>query len=282
MARSMTDDGFPIIGDDYPIDKLMTPVVDGEPKGRGHDPDQVQPGIFRPLFGDAPGQLKIIPRNEWDARIDEQERTQSSLWHIRQYAANGQQMPTLDQNGQGYCWAYSTTRCAMYLRALMNQPYKRLSAHAIGCMVKGFRDEGGWCGLSAKFLRERGVPSVDLWPEKSMSRSNDRSEVWTNASGNIITEDWVDAASAVYDQNLTFDQMATCLLLNIPCALDFNWWGHSVCGTRLHRIEAGSYGPGIDNSWTDGWEKLGYAILSGNKGRPDGAVALRAMNASLN
>jgi hypothetical protein len=269
-----------IIDDDTPLDLYMQPVINGERKGHGHDPDQVERGVFRPLFGDAPDQLKIIPRNEWDARIEEQDRMQSSLWHIRQYAANGQQMPTLDQNGQGYCWAYSTTRCVMYLRALMNQPYIRLSAHAIGCMVKGFRDEGGWCGLSAKFLREKGVPSVNFWKEKSMSRDNDKDLTWQNAALHTVTEDWVDAASAVYDQNLTFDQMATCLLLNIPCALDFNHWAHSVCGIRLRRVEAGSYGPEIDNSWTDEWGENGTAVMRGSKGIPDGAVALRVTGAS--
>lgn len=269
------------VDDPKNTDRLY-PVIDGEKKGHGFDPSQVVPDYFRPAFGDAPGQLQIIPENEYPARIEEQEKTQSSLWHIRQYAANGSQMATLDQNGQGYCWAYSTTRCVMYLRALMNQPYKRLSAHAIGCMVKNFRDEGGWCGLSAEFHKTRGCPTVEHWPEKSMSRSNDRPEVWTNAAGHVITEDWIDTSVAVYDRNLTFQQLATCLLLNIPCAVDFNWWGHSVCAVRLVRVEAGSYGIGIDNSWSDNWEDKGYAVLRGNKAIPDGAVGLRVATASLN
>ena len=248
--------------------------------GRGFDPSQAVADTYRPMFGESPDQMKLIPRSEWSARIKEKNDTKSSLWHLRQIAANGQQMSTLDQNGQGYCWAYSVVRCVMYQRALMNQAYKRLSAHAVGCMVKGFRDEGGWCGLSTKFIKEKGVPSIDKWPEKSMNRSNDKYETWQEAAGNAISEDWYDAGKAVYDQALTFDQVATCLLWNIPCALDFNWWGHSVCGIELVEVESGSFGIRIDNSWTDSWEERGSAILRGSKSIPDGAVGIRVINAS--
>lgn len=247
--------------------------------GQGLDPSQAVAGQFKRAFGDEPGQLKVIPRSDWSARIKEKNDTQSSLWHVRQYAANGSLMPTLDQNGQGFCWAYSTTRCVMYLRALQNQPYVRLSGHAIGCMVKNFRDEGGWCGLSAKFHRDKGCPSVDFWKEKSMSRSNDNAETWANAAGHVVSEDWHEVVGE-YDQNLTFDQLATLLLCNVPCAVDYNWWGHSVCAIELVEVESGSFGIRIDNSWTDSWEDRGSSVLRGNKAIPDGAVGLRVTGAS--
>lgn len=253
------------------------------PKGfkTGFDPDQLLADraspefVTRPLFGDHPNQLKVIPRSEWSARIKERKALKSSLRDLRRTAADGAQMPTLDQNGQGYCWAYSTTRAVMYLRAVANQPYKRLSAHAIGCKVKGFKDEGGWCGLSAKFLLEHGVPTVEEWPEKSMARANDKPEVWAAAKANRVLEYWIDTAQHVADQNLTFDQIATCLLLNIPVAVDFSWWGHSVCAVDLAEVEANDFGLDIDNSWTDSWENGGTSILRGEKARPMGAVALR-------
>lgn len=168
----------------------------------------------------------------------------------------------------------------MLLRGVMNQPHVRLSAHAVACKIKSFRDEGGWCGLSAKFQREQGCPSVAFWPEKSMNRSHDRPEVWANAGLHRVSEEWVDLTRDVYDQTLTFDQVATCLLSRIPCALDYNWWAHSVCGMDLVEVESGSFGIRILNSWTDGWEDRGTSVLRGNKAIPDGAVALRVSGAS--
>lgn len=247
-------------------DQVYAPTIDGEVKGHGLVPRDL--AIYPPEMFDPPSQLPLIPQSEWVDRISQIEREQSGLEHMRDF-------PSLDQNGQGYCWAYSTTSCVMLLRCKMNQPRVRLSAHAIGCMVKNFRDEGGWCGLSAKFQREKGCPSVEFWAEKSMSRGNDRPETWANAAQHKVTEEWVDLARPVYDQNLTWQQVATCMLARIPCAVDFNHWSHSVCAIALVKVESGSFGLKILNSWSDQWGDRGTGILRGGKERPDGAVALR-------
>lgn len=267
-----------VIHDTTPPDVLFRPVINGELKGRGLVPRDYATSP-REMF-DPPSNLPLIPRSEWSDRIKEMTATKSRLSDLRDTAIAGQPFPSLDQNGQGFCWAYSTTACVMLLRAANNQPHVRLSAHAVGCMVKGFRDEGGWCGLSAKFHREKGCPSVECWPEKSMARSNDRPETWANAALHKVTEEWVDLTRAVYDQSLTFDQLATCLLCRIPCAVDFNWWGHSVCAMDLVEVERGSFGIKILNSWTDGWGERGTSVLQGSRAIPDGAVALRVTGAS--
>lgn len=227
-----------------------------------------------------PSELQIYPRSEWSARIKEKNELKSNISDVRNRADNGQRMKSLDQNGQGFCWAYSVTATVMLVRAINNVPFARLSAHAVGCKVKNFRDEGGWCGLSAKFIREHGVPSVEFWKEKSMSRTNDTPETWANAAQHTITEDWVDLTRQVYDQNLTFDQLATCLLAGIPCAVDFNWWGHSVCAMDLVEVEPGSFGIRILNSWTDGWGEYGTSVLRGSKAVPNGALATRVVGAA--
>ena len=223
-----------------------------------------------------PSEMPLIPRSEWDARIDEQTREQSSLEHLVQRAG----IEVLDQNGQGYCWAYSTGMTIMVARAMANQPLVRLSPHAVGCKIKGFRDEGAWCGLSAKFARENGYPSEKFWPQKSMSSQYDNAATWANAAKHKITEDWVDLTRQVWDHQLTFDQVATALLLNQACALDFNWWGHSVCGIRLVRTEPGAYGIRIMNSWTKNWGENGLATLAGSKAIPNGAISTRVTTAS--
>lgn len=268
--------------DDTTDNDLLYRKENGQYMAHGHDPSQVDPNLFgsiRTLFGDAPGQIPLIPRSEWDARFEEQERLESSLQHLRDRQPNG--MPTLYQNGQGYCWAYSTTRACEYLRILMGLPYVQLSGHAIGCKVKRFRDEGGWCGLSAKFVAENGVPSTKVWPQGSMSQSLDSAATWAEAKKNLVTEDWRDWSVALYDTDLTVDEQATLLFNNIPHMADYNWWGHSVLCTRWVRIERGSWGPRIDNSHGDSFGERGSAVLQGSRARHDGACALRVITPTI-
>lgn len=299
---------FFVIHDGTPPAQVFAPVVSGEVKGHGLVPRDYRTypaQMFAP-----PSDMPLIPEGEWAERIRDKDAAKSWLRDIRDTGNAGQPIPSLDQNGQGYCWAYSTTACVLLIRALNNQPYVRLSAHAIGCMVKGFRDEGGWCGLSAKYHREVGCPSVAFWAEKSMSRSNDKPETWANAALHKVTEDWVDLTRDVYDQNLTWAQVVTCALSNIPQANDFNDWSHSVAGgLRLvngnahrdtTRAESGKlmaaaevarywgldhpvtrgFGNEIWNSWTDQWGERGMGVRTGSKAIPDGAVALRVTGAS--
>lgn len=234
----------------------------------------------------APSEMPLIPRSEWSDRIKEQVQTLSRLSDIRNRADDGNPFPSLDQNANdgtprwGYCWNHSTVHTAMVIRAVNNAPYVPLSAFAAAAIIKDYKNEGGWCGLSAKFAREIGIPSQKYWPQKQVKRSLDTPEMRANAAMHRITEDWVDLTRAVYDQRLTFDQVATCLLTGVPCAVDFNWWGHSVCALDLVEVEAGSFGIRILNSWSDSWGENGTGILRGSKAVPDGAIATRVTGAS--
>lgn len=258
--------GTPIIDEDTPADFLFDNNF-----GRGHDPDQYVPEMFA-----SPTEMELIPVSEYDARIEEQEREQASLEHV--YLRAGWE--NLDQNGQGYCWAYSTGHCVMLVRSKNNQPYVRLNPHGVAAVIKSGRDEGGWCGLSAKHLFEFGCPSEDFWPGHSISLSNNTNAMRENAALHKATEDWRDLARPVHGQVLTERQVDTCLLSNNPCATDYLWWGHSVATIRLVKIEGGSYGRVILNSWK-GWGNRGLAILRGSKAKPDGAISIRTVTASI-
>lgn len=274
-----SQDGLFIINDSTNND-----ILHPKGMGKGYDPDSVPKDLPKPpsLFGDAPGQIKEFSDAEILARVQELWERKATLWHLRQTAANGEQMPTLDQNGQGYCWAYSTTRAIMYIRALQNQPYRRLSGHAIGCMVKNFRDEGAWAGLSWKFAAERGVPSVEFWKEKSMNPSNNNAATWENAAANKIAEGFFDPTIPVYDQNMTKRQRRTLLCLNIPIPSDRNRWSHSTLDHTLVIVDGEVCEMG-DNSWTDEWGNKGTYVFQGdNMQRVDGCVAVRAIPAGIN
>ena len=264
-----------IIHDSTLNDLLFDPVIDGHQMRRGFTPRN---RLFHdePSFA-PPSEIPLIPRSEWDARIKEQEERQSSLEHFFNKATN---LPVkfLHQNGHGYCWAYSTGNAVMMLRALNNQPYIRLNPHAVAAIIKKGRDQGGWCGLSAKFLREVGIPTEAFWKVHSLNTSQDTPAMRANAALHKVTENWIDLTSAIYDQQLSTDQLASCLLQNIPCAVDYDEWGHSICAVRWVKIEKGSYGPRILNSWL-GWGDNGFGDIQ-RSWTVDSAVALRVTGAS--
>jgi hypothetical protein len=225
-------------------------------------------------------EMPTIPRSEWSDRIKQMESEKSRLSDIRMRGNNGQPIPSLDQNGQGYCWAYASGHAVTILRAVANLPYVPLSPHAVACKVKGFKDEGGWSALSLEYIAEHGIPSQEFWPAQSMSRQHDTPETWANAKLHRVTEGWVDVAAPVWDRNLSFEQVATCLLSRIPVACDFMWWGHAVCALDLVETSPGQFGVRIWNSWGDSFGDRGMAVLAGSKAIPDNAVAPRVVSAS--
>jgi hypothetical protein len=244
--------------------------------------------------------MKLVPRDQWKARVKEQEAKKSRNSDILRAAG----IPSMDQDGFGFCWGHSTTGALQGTRAAMGLPYVPLSAFCVCATIKNGRDEGGWCGLSAAFLREKGVCSQALWPQKDANyRKYDKPEVWADAAKHKIEEHWTDLTRDVYDQNLTFDQVATCALNNEFMAWDFNFWSHSVMGCDLvdlsnQDIRAGSgklmagpelvallaptdgFGIRLRNSWTDSYGDIGFAVLTGAKAIPDGALAIRTATAA--
>lgn len=228
-------------------------------------------------------ELTLIPWEDMPDAIAQLVADKAQLSDIRDNAY-GSPYPALDQNGQGYCWFYSGTGAIMAMRAKANMPYVRLSAHAGACKIKNWNDEGGWGAQGLDFQRANGVPSIEFWPEKSMSRNYDKPETWANAALHKVTEGFIDLDQAQYDRNLSFQQVLTCLVRRIPVIGDFNWWGHSVCLLDAVDVSPGKsnrdpsrYGVRLINSWTDNWGTNGTGVLTGSKAIPDGATAPRAV-----
>lgn len=249
--------------------------------------------------------MPLIPREQWVERAKELKANRARLSDIRRTSGpGGGRIPSLDQDGVGYCWNHSGTMAVMLLRAKMNQPYVRLSAFMVGCLVKNYRDEGGWGAQGLDFIAEHGVPSVDFWEEKSMRRSNDTPEMRANALKHRAIESWVDLDLPQYDRNFTEDQAMTLLLTVNPVIGDFNWWGHSVCLMDAELLTEGVGAPdfcsldfndpndfaafaavfgkrGI-NSWTDEYGEQGEFVLKGSRARLDGGAAPRVVTPSVN
>jgi len=227
-----------------------------------------------------PSDMVLIPESEWDARFDEQEELKSSLEHIYLSGPNGTPaFINLNQNGHGYCWFYSVTHSVMMDRLRRNLPLVRLSGHSGAAIIKRGRDEGGWCGLAAKFAREHGIApegsGPNQWPVHSRDLRHDTPAMRAEMAKYKLDEEFVDLTRSVYDQNLTRAQLATTGFNNIPGPGDYNWWRHSVCRMRWVRVERGNWGQLILNSWP-GWGRHGLGVLIGNKAVSNGALAIRS------
>lgn len=249
--------------------QFVNPTIGGDTKKCGTIP---RPMAWASPFAKGFEAVNVpnpIPESEWADRIREKVAAQSQLSDICK--RNGYQM--LDQNGRGYCWMHSGTGAVQALRARMNLPSVGLSAYAGACVIKQYRDEGGWGAQGLDFLCERGIPSEAFWPQRSVSRSNDRPETWANAALHKVLFGFWDAAQAQYDRDLTRQQVATLLLNNVPVIGDFNWWGHSVCLLDLVLLPSGQVGVRIANSWGTSWSDGGYGVLDQTKCWPDGATA---------
>jgi hypothetical protein len=264
--------GMPILDDENckgaNKDYWFVPTVEGQMKAHGLVPRQLS--THPPEMFDPPSDLKVFTTAELAERVREMEESKTTIRDVLTRMA----VPPKDQNGHGYCWAYSIVACIQAMRALDGLPYVDLSAHAVAAIIKRGKDEGGWCGLSAKFCREVGVPPASMWREHSRDIGQDTPALRAEAAKNRVTEEWVDLTRNVYDQNLTLAQVYSCYATRTPCAVDFNHWSHSVMGCGAVMVEAGSVGHLIRNSWGN-WGDNGYGVLRGSKAIPNGAVAVR-------
>lgn len=207
--------------------------------------------------------LPLIPRNEWTDRIEEIDRTQSGLLHLWRLS----NQKTLDQNGTNYCWCNGVITSMMCLQSINRPPpYEPLSPASVAAPIKGYRNQGGWGGEALEYIVKYGVYPQRLWPANAISKQYKTNEGDTEAANYKVSE-WYEL------ENRDFDQLMTLLLLRIPVAVGYNWWGHEVCAIQPVAMGSGRYGAGILNSWSDSYGDRGYAVLAESKATPDDAVA---------
>lgn len=261
-----------VIINDSNFADFLSPVVAGEKRMTGLLPPSPQKYVMRTGVAGS-FDIPLIPENEWADRLAEQIKNKSQLSDIRNSGKFGGVMPSTDQDGYGYCWCHSSTSAALLARAKDNQPYADLSAFAVGCIIKNYRNEGGWGEESLKFIANRGIPTSEFWPQRGTKREYDNPKTWENAAKHKFSPEWMSLDS----RNMKA-QLVTCLLLNIPVVSDFNWWSHSVCTMDL--VSLSPFRTRIWNSWGDSWSENGSGILEGGRAIPDDALGARVISAS--
>lgn len=253
---------------------------------RGDAPSELSTGAIPRDFdidpvamGDSPAGMTLIDPSEYDARYEEQEAQESSLLHMY-LRGDRPAFEHLDQNGFPDCWFHSSTHCLMLNRMVQNLPIPKFNAVAGATLLKQLN--GGWSGLSMKFLRERGCPVVGTgpgqWPYHTRS-GRDTPELRAEMAKYKSLEDWYDLGRREWDQKLSDQQLATCGFMNWPAGVDYNAYGHAMAQLCKVRIERGRWGKVTLNSW-QGFGYHGLCIIPDDVANPNNAVALRSSTAS--
>lgn len=273
-----------LIINDSNFRQFVAPTVDGHRTRRGLKPRDYSAHPVGCYSSSKPfdEEVPLIPMEQWPDIISEQERTKSRLMDVIE------DITPLDQNGQGFCWAYSTVMGLMINRRVANLPDVRLSPHGVACKQFGFEDRGAWGALSFDFVSKYGCPPESHWPQKSMRREHDNPMTWEEAEKYKLTEGFIDLeVSHPADAELSVKQTGSCLLQLIPAVADYNWWGHSVIAIglkdhnpRLPATNPMRYGVWILNSWGNSWGERGRGLLTENKAWPNGGCAPRSVVAA--
>lgn len=263
-----------IINDDN-YHEHVEPIVNRQVKKRGLIPRNFKAFPVGCYSFAKPFDLQLIPESEWQSRLDAQKAAKAQLSDVRNcMGPGGQPIPSRDQDGKGYCWAHSSTSAAMICNAIEGNPYADFSAFAVACIIKGYRDQGGWGAESLEWIAANGLPTSKTWPQQSMSRSNDNAAMRAEAAKHKYIE-WMDLADS---GSVVKQQLVTCLLSGLPVVVDYNWWSHSVCAIDL--VNLNPFQIRIWNSWGDSWSANGTGILEANKAIPNGALCPRLITPS--
>lgn len=240
----------------------------GEPGAFGleeRDWDNVPFGSQPEFSGPMP--IPLIPESEWMDRIDEMERTKSSLTHIIDDAG----VPCLDQGSVGYCHAFSLAHAAMCLRAAMNQPFRLLSASSVGGPVTGYRNQGAWILDDLKQAATVGFSEEKYYPMLTTQNK------WTpdakaSAERNKVTH-WFELRRG------NMNEMMTALLSRFPVVIGVR--GHAV-NVLKPVIRNGKIAFLFQNSWKASWGCMGdgRALLSWELAVPQEAYSPAQMTPS--
>jgi hypothetical protein len=232
-------------------------------------------------YGAIKDEIPLVPWSDMPTLIAEKVAKKTLTSDIR-LAMPGGPFTNLDQGNSNFCWAYASTHAMMICRMLASLPTIYLSGHAVGYKIKGGRNQGGWSAHSAEFIMKNGVPSVNAWPAQSWSSSLNNDTTWNEAKKYRFAEGFIDLDAPEYDRDLSFQQLLTLLIWNIPCPIDLNWWGHAILAVdpvdafpNLPATDPSRYGVRILNSWKN-WGDRGMGVLTKSKARPDNACGMRA------
>lgn len=211
---------------------------------------------------------ELIPENEWADRHREKVKNQSSMLHYRE--AYYELMKSLDQDGQPLCWAFSSTKAAMWARAMMGLPPLRFSGWYTAGMASGWRSRGGWGSESVEQGANGGFCTLEECPSYSSRYATPDNA--TKAATRKITSFWDGSESSA----LARKQAVSAFLTDRACVIDLNAMSHSMCAIWFN---PDPFEIIYDNSWGEGGDR-GLYKGRGAYASPNGLWIVRQLRAS--
>ncbi|HNB60026.1 MAG TPA: C1 family peptidase [Phycisphaerales bacterium] len=209
----------------------------------------------------------LIPRSEWQARIEERKRLKITCRDLCKAAG----LPPKDQQRTNYCWINAPTYCCEVVRVMQNQPLVILSPASAGAQIKNYRNVGGWGKEGVEWISEHGLAPVDRWPANAIDR-----RYATPENQALALNYRIDRWAELEPNNL--DQLVSAVLRGHPVAIGLAWWRHEVTAVDADWVD-GEAVVVIRNSWGQ-WGDDGYGTLRGRKALPDDAVSPLSMLAA--
>lgn len=210
----------------------------------------------------------LIPRTEWQARIEERVARQTGLFNLIKQKG----LKVLDQGQTNYCWINGPTYGLMTRLLKDRNQIVRLSPASGGAQIKNYRNEGGWGDEALEFIERNGLAPQDLWPANAIDRRYETPET-KKTMLNYRVPKWI----RLEDRN--HEQVVSCLLRDIPVPAGFNWWSHLICYIDVV-WRNGTACPVLANSWGESYGDNGFSVLEGNRMLADGAVGILSILAA--
>jgi len=132
-----------------------------------------------------------------------------------------------NQNGLGYCWAWSGTGTLMDCRAREGKPVPILSPVSLGWLVD-WRNQGNYLEDCIRGLMERGVCEMKYTPDQHSRSHRQYEKGWEeNALQYRLAEGEVfDADNST--RKAMIQHAISILATGTPCYIAYNWWGHAL------------------------------------------------------
>jgi hypothetical protein len=252
-----------IINDETP-DRLLYPTN----RGRGLDLSARPEGFAYGGTADPFPDSWLIPKSEWQARIQEMEERKSRLSDLCRDAG----LKCKDQAQTNFCWVNAPTYCVEVIRTLENERPVVLSPASVGAQITGYWNVGGWGKSALEWITAHGIVPADKWPPNAISR-----QYATDDNIKVAMDYCVDEWFELEPGNL--NQLVSALLRRLPVAVGLAWWSHEVSYIDPCWVD-GDIAIRFRNSWGMGYGTEGYGILQGRKILPDDAVCPRTTRAS--